>query len=82
METKTALVRRLLTEYRCMEALRVARTFRHLGPHKATIQRGWDAYAHPRFARSLGRDPDALTAEAIGVMRALFGPGALGWPSG
>lgn len=70
--SKTDIVRQALIEGRDLDALRVAHTFRHLGDHKVTIQRGWDAHANPRFARSLGRDPDQLYADAIAALRLFY----------
>lgn len=70
--TKTDLVRQALRSGREIEALRIAKGFRMLGDEKRTIQRGWDAYANPRFAQSLGRDPDLLVREAILALRRLY----------
>lgn len=44
-------------------AIKLAAKFPRLGPQKQTIERARDALNNPRWARSLGRDPDAL-AEA------------------
>lgn len=73
METKTQQVRDLLTMGRSLDALRIAKGFRHLGPHKKTIQRGWDAHTNPRFARALGRDPEALLDDALDAISELYG---------
>jgi hypothetical protein len=75
--SKSDQVRALLREGREIDALRIAQTFRHLGDHRDTIRRGWEAYAHPRFARSLKRDPDALVAAALNALRLLYGPSSL-----
>lgn len=64
METKTAKAARLFRSGEFVAALRIVKGFRHLGEHKLTIQRGWDAHANPRFARSLGKDPEALVEQA------------------
>jgi len=71
--TKTEALRAALREGREIDALRIAKGFRALGPHKAAIQRGWDAWQTPSFARALGRDPDRLVREAIAALRALYG---------
>lgn len=73
MDTKTQKVRQLLTDGRWIDALRIAKGFRHLGPHKKTIQRGWDAHANPRFAKSLGRDPQVLVDDALSALSELYG---------
>jgi hypothetical protein len=70
--TKTQQVRDLLARGEDIAALRIAKGFRILGEHKADIQRGWDAHTNPRFARSLGRDPDELVARAINSLRTLY----------
>ena len=72
MQTKTEQVRELLRNNREIDALRIAKSFRRLGDHKVTIRRAWDAYANPRFAKSLGRDPDALLATGVAAMRELY----------
>ena len=41
-------------------ALRIAARFPELGEHAAAIQRGHEAYVHPRFYVQIGMDPDAL----------------------
>lgn len=71
--TKTDKVRQALREEKKFDALRIAHTFRHLGEHKVTIQRGWDAYQNPRFAKSLGRDPQKLIEAAFDALTALYG---------
>jgi hypothetical protein len=72
MQTKTEKVRELLRDRRFVEALKIAKGFRHLGDHKKTIQRGWDAHTNPRFARSLNRDPQALLDQAIAALLDLY----------
>lgn len=72
MITKTQTVKDLLHSGEAIAALRIAKGFRHLGDHKARIQRGWDAHTNPRFARSIGKDPDQLVAEAISALLAIY----------
>jgi len=72
METKTQQVRTFLERGDFVSALRIVKTFRKLGPHKVTITRGWDAHTNPRFAASLGRDPDKLFDQAVAAMKSLF----------
>lgn len=74
MITKTERVSRLLASGEAIEALRIAKGFRHLGQHKVLIQRGWDAHTNPHFARQLGRDPEALVTGAIEALLELFPP--------
>ena len=69
---KTDQLRQALREGREIDALRLANSFRHLGPHKAVIQRGWDAYQTPSFARALKRDPEILLAAAIVAVRTIY----------
>jgi len=49
-------------------ALRIAARFPRLGVEADAIRRGWDAYQNPRFYRSIGRDPEALVADAIAAV--------------
>lgn len=71
--TKTEEVRQALREGRDIDALRIAKSFRILGDHKVAIQRGWDAYQNPRFARQIGRCPDDLMRKAMTSLRDLYG---------
>ena len=70
--TKTEKLRQALREGREIDALRIAKSFRALGPFKTVIQRGWDAYQNPKFHQSIGRDPEALLADAISAVRELY----------
>jgi hypothetical protein len=68
VETKTAKAARLFRSGEFVDSLRIVKSFRHLGDHKVTIQRGWDAHTNPRFAKSLGRDPNQLIEAARAAM--------------
>lgn len=70
--TKTDQVRQALREGREIDALRIAKSFRHLGDQKAVIQRGWDAHQTPSFARAIKRDPDDLLRAAVAAVRTLY----------
>lgn len=72
MQTKTQTVKDLLHSGDSIAALRIAKGFKHLGDRKVEIQRGWDAHTNPRFARSLGRDPDQLVAAAIDALMSIY----------
>lgn len=54
------------------EALRLANTFPRLGDHKATITRGWEAYARPEWLTQLKRDPEAAKAAAIAALKEMY----------
>jgi hypothetical protein len=58
--TKTEKVRLAIRQHRWYEALKIAAKFRHLGEHKATIERAWAAYSNPRFYQEMGQNPDEL----------------------
>jgi hypothetical protein len=60
-------------------ALRIAARFPELGDHKAAIQRGHEAYAHPRFYIQIGEDPEALKREARRALIERYGVGRK-WP--
>lgn len=70
--TKTEKLRSALREGRSIDALRIAKGFRALGPYKTVIQRGWDAHVNPRFASQLGRDPEQLVGAAIAALHLLY----------
>lgn len=70
--TKTDQLRQALAEGRDIDALRIAKSFRMLGQFKAEIQRAWDAYQNPRFAKSLGRNPEDLVRAGIDAIRTLY----------
>jgi len=69
---KSDQVRQALAEGRDIDALRIAKGFRALGPHKTTIQRGWDALQNPGFHRQLRRDPEQLVRAAVAALRTLY----------
>jgi hypothetical protein len=70
--TKTSLLRQALREGRDVDALRIAKSFRILGPYKVAIQRGWEAVQNPRFIRQIGRDPEELKRAAMAALRELY----------
>ena len=53
-------------------ALRIASRFFDRSAETKTFQRGWDAHRNPSFFRQIGKDPDAMTAEALRVMADKF----------
>jgi len=54
-------------------ALRIASRFFDRSPETKAFKRGWDAHQNPDFFRQIGKDPAAITAEAISVMATKFG---------
>ena len=55
-------------------ALSLANGFRRLGPHRNTIRLAHECRVHPRFYRSLGRDPEAEVAAGIAALKQLYPP--------
>ncbi len=55
------------------EALRMATKLPRLGDDKKTIERAWEAFSRPDFCRQLGRDPEALIAAGVAVLKRRFG---------
>lgn len=53
-------------------ALRIASKFFDRSEETKTMKRGWDAHKNPDFFRQIGKDPGALTAEALRTMAAKF----------
>ena len=73
MITKTQKLIDALKEGRSIDALRIAKSFRALGPHKAAIQRGWEAYQNPDFYRQINKDPEAAFKDAMAALRTIYG---------
>ena len=69
---KTQCLRDLIAAGDWPRALRLANTFRHLGPYRDTIRLAHECRVHPRFYRGLGRDPEAATAAGIDALRRLY----------
>jgi len=76
METKIARLRAAMAAGDVAGALRIAARFPRLGAERERIQRGWMAVSRPEFVRELGRDPDALVADAANALRERYGIGA------
>lgn len=53
-------------------ALRIASRFFDRSDDTKLFKRGWDAYQNPGFYRQIGRDPAAITADAITAMARKF----------
>ena len=58
---------------RWREATRLALKLRDQGDDKTTLERAWDGYTRPDFCRQLKRDPEALIAAGVVVLRRRFG---------
>lgn len=56
------------------DALRIANTFRMLGPHRDTIRLAHECRVWPGFYRALGRDPDAQVQAGIAALQELYPP--------
>ena len=55
-------------------ALSLANRFIRLGPYRDVIRLAHECRVHPRFYRSLGRDPDAAVAAGIAALKQLYPP--------
>lgn len=53
-------------------ALRIASRFFDRSEETKTFKRGWDAHRNPDFFRQIGKDPEALTDEALRVLATKF----------
>lgn len=53
-------------------ALRIASRFFDRSEETKTFKRGWDAHRNPAFYRQIGRDPEAITAEALMTLARKF----------
>jgi hypothetical protein len=54
-------------------ALRIAARFFDRSEDTRTFKRGMDAYNNPDFYRQLGKNPQQLTAAALGLLARKFG---------
>jgi len=72
--TKTQRLIELVQAGDWPRALSLANTFRRLGPHRDTIRLAHECRVHPRFYRSVGRDPEAATAAGIAALQELYSP--------
>jgi hypothetical protein len=75
MERKVDTLRGHMAAGRWREALAVAAKFYDLGDHamRRRIQMGHEAFVHPRFYQELGRDTEALIADACAALRERYG---------
>lgn len=73
MVKKIDILRGHMAADRWREALALAARFPRLGAHKEAIVRGHEAYAHPRFYQSIGRDPVTLQAAGRAALEARYG---------
>lgn len=75
MERKSDLVRRLVSERRYKEALRIAKEFR-LGIKKDDsddMRRGYECMVHSRFYKQLGMDTDKIAQKGVETIIRLYG---------
>ena len=75
MERKSDLVRRLVSECRYKEALRIAKEFR-LGIKKDDsddMRRGYECMVHSRFYKQLGMDTDKIAQKGVETIIRLYG---------
>ena len=75
MERKSDLVRRLVSERRYKEALRIAKEFR-LGIKKDDsddMRRGYECMVHSRFYKQLGIDTDKIAQKGVETIIRLYG---------
>lgn len=68
-----ARVRAVVASGQWREATRLAAKLRGLGDDGKTLERAWDGFARPDFCRQVKRDPDALIAAGVEVLRRRFG---------
>ena len=74
METKNALVRRLVSSGDYKQALQICKEWDYKDPHHREILRlGYECLMYPRFYKQIGIDPDSKYREAIDVLRIVYG---------
>lgn len=75
MERKSDTVRRLVSEHKYKEALRIAKDFR-LGICNADsedMKRGYECIVHPDFYKQLGMDTDRIAQKGVETILRLYG---------
>ena len=72
MQSKTGKIREAWAKGDKISALRIASRFFDRSPETQAFKRGWDAATNPRFYRQIGRDPEALTRDAIDALARKF----------
>jgi len=69
MKTKLSQMRDHAAAGEWRQALKIAATFRTLGPDREAIQRGWAAETNPAIYREMNQDPAALVAVGMEAMK-------------
>ena len=76
MQTKLAKLKQFMAAGDYRAALKLAASWgrRGLGggSHADAITQGWAALSNPDFYKSIGKDPDALTAAGVAAIRARY----------
>ncbi len=75
MERKSDAVRRLVSEHKYKEALRIAKEFR-LGICKddsESMKLGYECILYPDFYRQLGKDTDRIVQKGVETVIRLYG---------
>ncbi len=73
--TKTAKLRAAWAKGDKIGALRIAARFFDRSNDTMAFKRGFGAHNNPRFYRQIGRNPEAITADALKLLARKFGPG-------
>lgn len=72
MQSKTGKIRAAWAKGDKIGALCIASRFFDRSVETQTFKRGWDAANNPGFYRQIGRDPEALTRDAIDALARKF----------
>jgi hypothetical protein len=70
--TKISQLRDMMDAGEWRKAISMAAKFPRLGAHRAAILDAQLAYTNPRFARQIGKDPEALIAAGQAALRAAY----------
>ena len=69
MKTKLSILLTYIHDENWRAALKLASSFHCLGPHKKTIQQGWEAFARPNFYKQIGKDPEQLINCGVSALK-------------
>jgi len=73
METKNALVRRLVADKEYKKALQICKEWGYVNPtHREVLRLGYECLMYPRFYKQLGYDCDKCYHEAITVLELVY----------
>lgn len=73
IETKNALVRRLVRDGEYKKALQICKDWNYENPQdREILRRGYDCLQYPEFHKQIGHDPQKAYNDAVAVLRKVY----------